>query len=111
MSEPSDRHESDDPVTALRQARARLIATFEDVCAAVERAPAAGLEALRAGREQLHRLAGLAGIVGFPHVSEEALDLEAALTDRTAPGAIAAGIERLRRAFADDLAGPPPRWL
>jgi HPt (histidine-containing phosphotransfer) domain-containing protein len=110
VTEPSNPDEPDDPETALRLARARLIATFEDVCAAVERAPAAGLEALRSSRQQLHRLAGLAGIVGFPRVSEEALDFEAALTDTTTLDAAHTAVERLRRAFADDLAAPPPRW-
>jgi HPt (histidine-containing phosphotransfer) domain-containing protein len=111
LTEPSDPQEPDDPETALRLARARLIATFDGICAAVEQAPAAGLEALRSSRQQLHRLAGLAGIVGFPRVSEQALDFEAALTDTISPDAIRTAVERLRRAFADDLAAPPPYWM
>lgn len=103
--------EADDPETALRAARQQLIDRFPGVCDAVAQAIAAGPEALRSQYAPVHRLAGLAGIVGFPRVSERALDLQDALKQGAHPDAIRAALDALRGAFADDLAAPPPSWL
>lgn len=56
----------------------------------------------------LHRMAGLAGTIGFPRVSVQAARLEEALEAGTVgPTELEEGLTGLRRAFAQDAAGAP----
>jgi CheY-like chemotaxis protein len=121
MAEPesidlSDADRSDDPEQAMRDARQRFIAAFP------KRADSVGLllnmvltlgpkGPVRPLREIVHRTAGLAGTLGFPRVSEFALELEQMLDqadEHIVDSAAANGIfDALREAFAEDLAAPP----
>jgi CheY-like chemotaxis protein len=121
MAEPesidlSDTDRSDDPEQAMRDARQRFIAAFP------KRADSVGLllnmvltlgpkGPVRPLREIVHRTAGLAGTLGFPRVSEFALELEQMLDqadEHIVDSAAANGIfDALREAFAEDLAAPP----
>ncbi|MDE3155456.1 MAG: response regulator [Acidobacteriota bacterium] len=116
MSEPFD---TDDPEAALRQLRASFMESFDErlrsldllVDEVVVRGAIGPLETLR---KQAHRLAGLAGTIGFPSVSERAAEIEQlALT--TAPMQVERttwrdAIDRLQAAFRSDAAEPPPSW-
>jgi len=106
----------DDPETAIRDARQRFLASFPKrsdsiglllsiVATVGARGPVAPL------RHIVHRMCGLAGMLGFPTVSARARDLEA-LLDGLDSGAFDAGranlaFEAMERAFTDDLAHPP----
>jgi DNA-binding response OmpR family regulator len=104
-----------DPV--LLEVRARFVADFPLRCdraasligdTAAEQTRAASADALRT---LAHRLAGLAGMIGFPRVSALASDLEL-LADPLSGGADASDAHRvldaLRVAFTHELAGAPP---
>ena len=109
----------DDPEAAMRDARQRFLATFpkrsdsiglllSTVATVGTRGPVVPL------RHAVHRLAGLAGMLGFPTVSERARDLEL-LLDGLDHGAFDASranltFEAMERAFTDDL-GNPPAWV
>jgi hypothetical protein len=111
MADPSEPNDLEDPEAALRKARDLVIASFDEICVSARRAVDAGAEALTTARNRVHRLAGLAGVVGFPEVSERALDLEAILEDRRPTAeAVQSAIDRLRLAFTQDLARPAPPW-
>ena len=110
--DPAPPPDPEDPEVALRRAREQLISSFDDICEGVQRAIVEGPQALAACRDSVHRLAGVAGMVGLPQVSERALDLEAVLTGHApGTGTVYSAVDQLRRAFSDDLAGPPPPWL
>jgi HPt (histidine-containing phosphotransfer) domain-containing protein len=101
----------DSPEAALRAAREQVIASFNDICERTRRAVRLGAD-VRESRDRVHRLAGVAGVVGLQRVGDRALDLEAVLADESAsPERVDAAVEQLRAAFAEDLAGPPPPWL
>jgi hypothetical protein len=102
--------EFDDPETALREARQRFIDSFDEICASVLRAFREGPDAIRVSRGRVHRLAGLAGVVGFRGVSRKALDLEAVLDGPAAEADVTGAVELMRGAFADDLNAPAPPW-
>jgi CheY-like chemotaxis protein len=110
---PLDR---EDPEGALRDARQRFLASFpkrsdsiglllSTVATVGARGPVAPL------RHAVHRLCGLAGMLGFPTVSARARDLEAML-DGLDAGTFDASranlvFEAMEEAFTDDLAHPP----
>jgi HPt (histidine-containing phosphotransfer) domain-containing protein len=102
----------DSPETALRTAREQVIASFDSICEQSRRAIRGSPDAVKESRDRVHRLAGVAGVVGLRQVSERALDLEAALADRTSTtDRVDDAVDRLRSAFEEDLAAPPPPWL
>ena len=100
---------------ALRDARARFIAGFTQRHTAMRLLHAqaltgsdGSLAALQAGA---HKMAGLAGVLGFPTVSENASGLEVALV-REPPDleAAQAALARLAAGFTHDLSGAAPTW-
>jgi CheY-like chemotaxis protein/HPt (histidine-containing phosphotransfer) domain-containing protein len=111
--------DKDDPEAAMRDARQRFLASFPKrsdsiglllatVATVGARGPVLPL------RHAVHRLAGLAGMLGFPTVSERARDLEQ-LLDGLGDGTFDASranlvFEAMERAFTDDL-GHPPAWV
>lgn len=62
----------------------------------------------------VHQLTGLAGTLGFPTVSERALDLEQMVAAIGAAGvaadAMSTALQQVRAAFAEDLSRPAPDW-
>jgi len=106
----------DDPEAAIRDARQRFLASFpkrsdsiglllSTVATIGARGPVAPL------RYTVHRMCGLAGMLGFPTVSARARDLEA-LLDGLDTGTFDASranlvFEAMEQAFTDDLAHPP----
>jgi CheY-like chemotaxis protein len=107
---------ADDPEAALRDARQRFLASFpkrsdsiglllSTVATVGARGPVLPL------RHAVHRMCGLAGMLGFPAVSARAQDLEAMLDgiDRGTFDASRANLmfEAMEQAFTDDLASPP----
>ena len=103
---------ADSPEAALRAARQQVIDSFDDICSAIQWAARHDSDAITEVRDRVHRLAGLAGMVGFGRVSERALDLQACLEERPcSPERVDAALSELRIAFAQDLNAPPPPWL
>jgi DNA-binding response OmpR family regulator len=103
------------PDAVLREARQRFIAGFPKRCDSIDllikTILARGPRGLTAPlREISHQIAGMAGTVGFPAVSERAGEIEV-LATRTEHGfdlqAARQLVEQLHQAFADDLASPP----
>jgi CheY-like chemotaxis protein/HPt (histidine-containing phosphotransfer) domain-containing protein len=106
----------DDPEAALLDARQRFLASFPKrsdsiglllgtVATIGARGPVLPL------RHAVHRLCGLAGMLGFPTVSARARDLED-LIDGVATGSFDASranlvFEAMEQGFTDDLAHPP----
>jgi CheY-like chemotaxis protein len=106
----------DDPEAAIRDARQRFLASFPKrsdsiglllatVATVGARGPVLPL------RHAVHRMCGLAGMLGFPTVSARARDLEQ-LLDGLDSGTFDASranlaFEDLEQAFTDDLARPP----
>src|SRR3954465_2632021 len=96
---------------ALRDARTRFVAGF------TQRHGAMGTLLANAGdgqdpaslkslREAAHKLAGLAGVLGFPTVSEHASALEIALiTNPIDPAVARAALARMGAGFTHDLTG------
>ena len=103
MAGKNHRPEPEDPETALRVARAAFVDSFASACADIERSFAASdPQALRTARTRAHRIAGLAGMIGFPTVSARAQDLEDAIgaAGRGADAAkLRAALDAMRRAF------------
>ena len=114
MADRSHLAEALDPV--IEEVRLRFIADFPirgDAAARLidQTLDASGaLEALNALRSQSHRLAGLAGLIGFVRVGALASDLETLSTP--VPGrsfdasAARAVLDALRAAFTEEVAGP-----
>src|SRR5512137_21790 len=106
----------DDPEAALLDARQRFLASFpkrsdsiglllSTVATVGARGPVLPL------RHAVHRMCGLAGMLGFPTVSARARELED-LIDGVNSGAFDASranlvFEAMERGFTDDLANPP----
>ena len=101
---------------ALRDARARFVAGFTQRHSAMGTLLAKlGADpdgaSLTAMRQAAHKLAGLAGVLGFPTVSEHASALEIALLqDPVNAAAASAALARMGAGFAHDLAGTAPSW-
>ena len=101
---------------ALRDARSRFVAGFTQRHAAMavllakhERDQDAA--ALTAMRQAAHKLAGLAGVLGFPTVSEHASALEVALLQEPAnTSAASSALARMAAGFQHDLSGAAPSW-
>lgn len=106
----------DDPEAAMRDARQRFLAAFpkrsdsiglmlSTVATVGPRGPVAPL------RQVLHRMSGLAGMLGFPTVSARARELEL-LLEGVENGAFDASradllFDAIEQGFTDDLARPP----
>jgi HPt (histidine-containing phosphotransfer) domain-containing protein len=102
----------DSPEAALRMAREQVIASIREICDETRRAIRETPDAVTKARKRVHRLAGVAGVVGLGQVSDSAIDLEALLADETrTPERVDAAVERLEDAFVADLAAPSPPWL
>jgi CheY-like chemotaxis protein len=109
----------ENPEAAMRDARQRFIAAFpkrsdsiglmlSTVATIGERGPVGPLRLI------VHRISGLAGMLGFPTVSVRAQELEL-LLDGVGAGAFDASratlaFDALEQAFTDDL-GHPPEWV
>lgn len=109
----------ENPEAAMRDARGRFIAAFpkrsdsiglmlSTVSTIGGRGPVAPL------RQTLHRMAGLAGMLGFPTVSVRARELDL-LLDGVGAGSFDASaasrtFDALEQAFTEDIAHPPD-WL
>ena len=112
-SSTSDDHEADQ---ALRDARSRFVAGFTQRHGAMStllKSFSAGGDStpLKSLREAAHKMAGLAGIVGFPTVSEHAAALETALLqDPIKVDTAAAALARMGAGFTHDLTGTAPSW-
>jgi len=99
----------------LREARQRFIASFPNRCDAIAllikaiatNGPKGSAESLR---EIVHQVAGMAGTVGFPNLSERASELEllAAQSEKGFNVQVARGVlEALRETFSREIATPP----
>jgi HPt (histidine-containing phosphotransfer) domain-containing protein len=103
---------ADSPEAALRAARQQVIDSFDEICTAARQATLEHPDRIRHIHDRVHRLAGLAGVVGFTRVSARALDLQARLEESScSPERVEAAIAALRSAFTEDLDAPPPPWL
>lgn len=101
---------------ALRDARLRFIAGFTQrhtamgtllTAFSVELDPAP----LKSLRDAAHKLAGLAGVLGFPTVSERAAALEVALlANPVDPDIARIELKGMGAGFAHDLSGAAPSW-
>ena len=101
----------------LEDTRRRFAATFPAKCDSirglVDKAAALARPGPSGALQQiLHRLAGLAGTIGFPKISARTSELQA-LVIRAGSGAFdpvlaRAAVAAMRDAFAQDLAGSPP---
>jgi two-component system OmpR family response regulator len=116
---PSATLVDEDYEASVREARSRFIAGFRKRCAAIDelfdevavRGPDGPLVALR---QIVHRLSGLAVIVGLPTVGARATELDRLLES---PHAAAADLDRVRRVFqamqdgfTTDLSAESPTW-
>jgi len=109
---PADR-EADE---ALRDARSRFVAGFTQRHAAMgallsswtaEHDPTS----LRPLRDAAHKLAGLAGVLGFPSVSDHASAMETALlAEPVSLDSARTAWQRMGSGFAHDLSGTAPSW-
>lgn len=113
MTSPSDDQEADQ---ALRDARSRFVAGYTQRHGAMGTLLANFLVAndpssLKSLRDAAHKIAGLAGVLGFPTVSEHASALETALLEKiVSPDAARAALARMGAGFAHDLSGSAPSW-
>jgi DNA-binding response OmpR family regulator len=101
---------------ALRDARSRFIAGFTQRHAAMGTLLTTysvdlDQSRLMSLRGAAHKLAGLAGVLGFPTVSEHASALEVMLlADVVDPEAANRALGSMGAGFAHDLAGSAPSW-
>lgn len=116
MNPLTDRSDDQEADQALRDSRSRFIAGFSQRHGAMQTLLAnvgaeGGDAQLKSLREAAHKLAGLAGVVGFPTVSEHASSLEIALLHTPVDlSSAAAALVRMSAGFAHDLAGNAPSW-
>src|SRR6476661_9132187 len=113
LPSPAPSEEPLDPAAALRQARTRFMAAFESRCDSIRvladsAAPAGGPSSVL--RQVVHRLAGLAGMVGFPSVSARARELEERVLAGDPAPVVHAGVQRLVDAFAHDRTTDVEEW-
>lgn len=112
-SPPDDDQDADQ---ALRDARSRFVAGYTQRHTAMGTLLANFLVAndqssLTSLRAAAHKMAGLAGVVGFPTVSEHSAALETALLQEpVSADAARAALARMGGAFARDLSDTPPLW-
>ena len=109
----------DDPEPALREARSRFIAGFRRRCASIEELIAEVEERGSQGpvvalHQIVHRLAGLASVVGLPTVGSRADELDRLLENPehagTAIGRARKVFQAMQSAFTADLAAESPAW-
>jgi len=111
MAPPDRPPASSNPFAVLDEAREDFVATFAARCDHLGllvdnvREPGAG-EAMASLTEAVHRLAGLAGTIGFPTISLRAFDLENLLGTTTPfdPTTGATLVDAIRAALEVDLA-------
>lgn len=109
----SDDQEADQ---ALRDARSRFVAGFTQRLGAMETLLEAGsagnADSLTALREAAHKMAGLAGVLGFPSVSDHASALEGHLLLEPAINQAAAklSLDCMGSGFTRDLSNTIPSW-
>jgi DNA-binding response OmpR family regulator/HPt (histidine-containing phosphotransfer) domain-containing protein len=115
-----DLKHGDDPESALRDARLRFVALFPiqytESEGALDRVlSGAGPQEREALIRTFHRMAGLAGIVGFPSVSARAKELEELLllpsTESLDPRGVHRTFASLREAFRADMDAPTTAWI
>ncbi|MGE0459864.1 MAG: response regulator [Vicinamibacterales bacterium] len=109
--------ENDDAEISLREARSRFISGFSKRAASID-ALIAEIEQkgaqgpILAVRQIVHRLSGIAAVVGMPAVSERAIALDRLL--ESLPGEhlprVRQAFDELQQAFTTDLAAVPPVW-
>jgi len=109
----------DDPEPAIREARSRFIAGFRRRCASIEELIAEVEERGSQGpvvalHQIVHRLAGLASVVGLPTVGSRADELDRLLENPehagTAIGRARKVFQAMQSAFTADLAAESPAW-
>lgn len=104
----------DDPEVALREVRQKLIASFPDRLAELRRlirSDSSAPQRVTAIQHLAHRLAGLAGMVGFPDVGGHASALESLATDSPFDQSRAEStVDLLERTFSEELSERAPRW-
>jgi two-component system OmpR family response regulator len=108
----------DDPAATLEETRSRFIAGFRKRCAAIdeliEEVEAKGADGPLVGLKQIvHRLSGLAVVVGMPKVGARAQELDRLLDAPQAlheTAAVRQAFCVMQDAFAADLAGQSPSW-
>ena len=111
---PAATPDSADMLSFMRGARQKFIVGFQATFESIERLlPRSETDPFSARSEVhgvVHRLAGLAGSMGFPGVSEHAAVLESILDDSPYQGRVAAArhaLEAIRQAYTADLTTPP----
>lgn len=103
-----------DPASFVRAARQRFIAVFTERWEAMHvlaDASGDGRPDLATLERLTHRMAGLAGSVGFPLVSERAFEMESVLADRVdrvEASRVHVLLSRIRDAFVTELSAAPP---
>lgn len=113
MTSTTDDQEADQ---ALRDARSRFVAGYSQRHAAMGTLLANCIEAddpasLKSLRDAAHKIAGLAGVLGFPTVSEHASALEIALLQPSInPDDTRSALAQMGAGFAHDLSGAAPSW-
>ncbi len=118
----------DDPETVMREARSRFIEAFpgrvRSITMLLDTMSSTALSAAETGavasqataRRMTHQMAGIAGTLGFPGVSEKASDLEqlviATSSGQTGvrPADIAHALAELTESFSRDMQRPAPEW-
>jgi two-component system, cell cycle response regulator len=105
-------NEASDPELVLRETRARFIASFRERCEQIRSLCVAESATEREDAvRRLHKMAGLAGTIGFARVSAEAGRLENAVREADASSAAALPLmDALLTAFARDLSGSAPAF-
>jgi HPt (histidine-containing phosphotransfer) domain-containing protein len=102
----------DSPEAMLRKAREQVLGSIDGICEQTRHAVRETPEAVMKSRDRVHRLAGVAGVVGLRQVSHRALDLEAILADAACtPERVDTAVDELKAALETDLAAVPPPWL
>lgn len=114
----------DDPETVMREARVRFIEAFPGRVRSISMlfeimtSPVTGSDETShaTARRLTHQMAGIAGTLGFPSVSEKASALEQLVIAATPgqPGVVADDVLRaisaLTESFAADMRTPAPDW-
>ncbi len=94
----------------LLDTRQQFVSAFSSHCDTITQAAGSGPESNAAGLaiNVLHRMAGLAGTIGYPQVSVKAAEIEDGLRGHTLDAdALRRGVTGLQDAFTADAAQPP----
>lgn len=107
----ADDHPSEDVDAAVAAARTRFETEFAEGCDRISGlldriAAMHDTDAVQAIAHILHRMGGLGGTIGYPHVSAHARDMEDWVRDRSSAAIdidqARARLRALRQAFAED---------